>query len=825
MIQPQNGLICPSCGYEFPLDLQACPLCNGGWQAWELLFAPLPMGDLRAQVMGWLGQLPFPSVLEWSASPMGLRVRLYAPPHTADGVVGAWAAMTGQHSRWRNLENVDLAKSGVFLHPDMKLPSLTASAPDSDPLLAIGSRLIQAARDGGDTHMRLWILGKEGVLQQKLRALSAYSYGTEGGVENNTPNPWGMRLAILRAGLMLGLLAAGISAGAWNAGWLSPLAGLLGTLAGGIATLASAWSMADWLGWRSIPKNVLERRIQEPLLSVAISLSRPLDLPLIAGEQIWSLVKEPWPAARGMGFPLPAGELAGLIAPLQLGEGSGLLDRAVWQDVPAPPPSQSLLEAGFKVGKSVATGEWVGIDPDGHGLATGGSRTGKSSFIYAMLKQLVEKGDDAPGIFLVDPHLSLADAFLDLVAKLPSDERAKAVGRLRVITPDKPQVVPLNLLAVPDFTWAGNAIVQVGRRIWDDYWGPRMQAALLGLFRLAHVWNQANPGDGLGLLHVVFMAFNKEWRHQAMALLPPGERMGSLALDALLGQTGDDGKWSQSWVTEVISPVLSKVMALEMSPWLFSAMHQPDFVDMSAWVKERAWIVLRLPSGEMGREGARLTAGVIYNVFDAAYRKATLDGPIPFYFIVDEAQEIGGGMRLEAMLSEGAKFGARMFVLAQSLSMMRKVEGFEPVVQALLANTSTQAFFSPDPEDADLIRATLSSSVRYGNMTLDLPSLQCWLRARLGGQWQPPTLTRAEPLMRAQKSRVEDLIQQVIDLHPQEYFPADGWQERAVQVLQKGLPPALSSLLDELLSSRQERQEAGINQPEEVQVDRRRLGL
>jgi hypothetical protein len=825
MIQPQNGLICPSCGYEFPLDLQACPLCNGVWQAWELLFAPLPMGDLRAQVMGWLGQLPFPSVLEWSASPMGLRVRLYAPPHTADGVVGAWAAMTGQHSRWRNLENVDLAKSGVFLHPDMKLPSLTASAPDSDPLLAIGSRLIQAARDGGDTHMRLWILGKEGVLQQKLRALSAYSYGTEGGVENNTPNPWGMRLAILRVGLMLGLLAAGISAGAWNAGWLSPLAGLLGTLAGGIATLASAWSMADWLGWRSIPKNVLERRIQEPLLSVAISLSRPLDLPLIAGEQIWSLVKEPWPAARGMGFPLPAGELAGLIAPLQLGEGSGLLDRAVWQDVPAPPPSQSLLEAGFKVGKSVATGEWVGIDPDGHGLATGGSRTGKSSFIYAMLKQLVEKGDDAPGIFLVDPHLSLADAFLDLVAKLPSDERAKAVGRLRVITPDKPQVVPLNLLAVPDFTWAGNAIVQVGRRIWDDYWGPRMQAALLGLFRLAHVWNQANPGDGLGLLHVVFMAFNKEWRHQAMALLPPGERMGSLALDALLGQTGDDGKWSQSWVTEVISPVLSKVMALEMSPWLFSAMHQPDFVDMSAWVKERAWIVLRLPSGEMGREGARLTAGVIYNVFDAAYRKATLDGPIPFYFIVDEAQEIGGGMRLEAMLSEGAKFGARMFVLAQSLSMMRKVEGFEPVVQALLANTSTQAFFSPDPEDADLIRATLSSSVRYGNMTLDLPSLQCWLRARLGGQWQPPTLTRAEPLMRAQKSRVEDLIQQVIDLHPQEYFPADGWQERAVQVLQKGLPPALSSLLDELLSSRQERQEAGINQPEEVQVDRRRLGL
>jgi hypothetical protein len=775
--------------------------------------------------MGWLGQLPFPSVLEWSASPMGLRVRLYAPPHTAEGVVQAWAAMTGQHSRWRALESVELDRPGLFLRPATRLPSLTASAPDSDPMLAIGSRLINAARDGGETHMRLWILGKEGVLQQRLRALSAYSYGTEGGVENNTPNPWGMRLAMIRSGLMLGLLVAGISAGASNAGWLSPFVGLLGVLTGGIGTLTSAWGMSDWLAWRSIPKDVLERRIQEPLLQVSISLSRPLNLPLLAGEQAWSPVERPWPAAHAMGFPLPAGELAGLIAPLQLGEGSGLLDRAVWQDVPAPPPSQTLLEAGFKVGTSVATGEWVGVDPDGHGLSTGGSRTGKSSFIYAMLKQLVEKGDDAPGIFLVDPHLSLADAFLDLVAQLPEPERTKAIKRLRVITPDRPKVVPLNLLAVPDFTWAGNAIVQVGRRIWDDYWGPRMQAALLGLFRLAHVWNQANPGDGLGLLHVVFMAFNKEWRHQAMALLPPGERMGALALDALLGQTGEDGKWSQGWVTEVISPVLSKVMALEMSPWLFSAMHQPSFVDMSRWAKERAWIVLRLPSGEMGREGAKLTAGVIYNVFDAAYRKATLDGPIPFYFIVDEAQEIGAGMRLEAMLSEGAKFGARMFVLAQSLSMMRKVEGFEPVVQALLANTSTQSFFSPDPEDADLIRATLSSSVRYGNMTLDLPSLQCWLRARLGGQWQPPTLTRVEPLARADKARVEAMIGEVIDHHPTEYFLADGWQERAVQVLEKGLPPALSSLLEDLLSSRLERKDAGVNQPEEMQPDRRRLGL
>jgi hypothetical protein len=351
-----------------------------------------------------------------------------------------------------------------------------------------------------------------------------------------------------------------------------------------------------------------------------------------------------------------------------------------------------------------------------------------------------------------------------------------------------------------------------------------MQAALLGLFRLAHVWNREHPEDGLGLLHVVFMAFNKDWRHKAMALLPPGERMGALALDALLGQTGETDKWSQGWVTEVISPVLSKVMALELSPWLFSAMHQDTFVDMNKWVDEKAWIVLRLPSGEMGREGARLTASVLYNVFDAAYRRATIDHPIPFYFIVDEAQEIGSGMRLESMLAEGAKFGARMFVLAQSLSMMRQVEGMETVVQAMLANTSTQMFFSPDPEDADLIRATLNSTVRYGDMTLDLPSLQCWLRARIGGRWQPPTLAQIQPLPRADSARVRSLVEEVIAAHPAEYFRADGWQEKAAVVLSAMLPKALADILDQFLKERLEHQDRKVNQPQPAS-DPLNLGL
>lgn len=800
---------------------------------WELQFSPLPQSNVKGQIAAWLGGLPYPAAIELTADRRGLKVRLYTPPGRGRGSVNAWAALTQQQSRWKQMpilkEGSDFLRREMLhvLHTSALLPVLASV--DGDPFLAVGGQLLSLVdthgmgERAGEVSLRLWILGKETKLQERLRALAAYHYGTEAGVDDDTPNPWGLRLALWRSGMILGGTIGAVSAGSLAADWTSLLAGLLGVLAGGLLFLAAFLGSLNWMRWRSIPKETVERCINGPLLKVAITLQsdEPWSVELLAGDAEWKRINvgwpkhdthrtghlglAEWPAIRAFTMPLPARDLAGLVAPPEAGEGSGVVDREVRQDIPAPPPSRALLEATFKIGKAVATGEHVGVDPDGHGLATGGSRTGKSSFVFKLLKQLVEKGEEAPGIFLIDPHTSLADGFLDAVDQLPGELREKAIRRLRVITPDQSEVVPLNLLAIPDFSWAGNAIIQAGRRIWDDYWGPRMQAALLGLFRLAHAWNMKHPKRRMGLLHVVFAAFNTDWRHSAIAYLDPVDRMGSLALDALLGQLSKEpGIWSQKWATEVVSPVLSKAMALELSPWLFAAMHQDRFVDLEKWVRERCWVVLRLPSGTMGREGARLTAGIFYNVFDAAFRKATTLEPVPFYFVIDEAQEIAGGMRLEAMLSEGAKFGARVFVLAQSLSMLRKVEGFEPVVQALLANTSTQAFFSPDPEDADLMRATLSTSVRYGATTLDLPSLQAWLRARLRDRWQPPTLVSIEPLPRADPGRVNALIREVIAAHPEIYAPGDGWQEDVVRTMEGIVPYNARGLLDKLLTPKSE---------------------
>lgn len=769
----------------------------------ELKISPLPQERVKEAVQSWLYYLPKPCVFEFTAEENGVRLRLFLEKGKGEGVASSWASLMQQQSRWALLgTGKPLQNSGKFLRSAHELPAVLG---DSNILLSLAGYLLEARKQSRDpVTLQIWITEENKRLQEDLRALASYSYGTKGGVDDDAPNPWSIRLKLTQIGVGLGVFIAGIFGGILATKLIPIPLAFLGVLSGTIVMLASTLSMIRWMRYRSVPKDVLTRRAEEPVFSTSFVYVGQGEGPaLLTGQNWWQEIEgDHYPKVKSLTIPLPASEIAMLLSPTSTGEGASIWVADSRQDVPYPPPSVPLQEARFQVGVSPANGKPIGIDPDGHALIIGGSRTGKSSMAYQVLKNLLEKGDDAPGVFLVDPHLSLADAFIDAIAQLEGEQRKKAIQRLRVITPDQPELLPLNILTIPNFTWAANAFVQVGKRIWEDYWGPRMQAALLGLFRVSHAWNMNHPGivGKLGLIHTVFLAYSINWRHETiMQYLPPDERMSALALDALLGQMSGESMNSsqQGWVTEVISPILSKVMALELSPWLYASMHQDSFIDLESWIKEKAFIVLRLPAGSMGREGARLTASMVYNVFDATYRSVTERvGQIPYWIIVDEVPEIAVGMRLESMLSEGGKFGARVFALSQSLSMMRKSSELEPVVQSLLANTSTQAFFSPDPDDAVIIRNALSAEERFGEVTTDMPSLHAWLRARIKGVWQPPTVIRVNPLAKADPQRVQEVIREVIAIHPKDYMSPDGWQDRALASFVNIVPPSMKKLVD-----------------------------
>ena len=818
---------CHRCGYTFtpePGKPPHCPLCHDEWEWWRLIFPALPTGEDEeetSQILGeWLGMLPLPAFLEIAYND-GLQAYLAVPPGTVDdATANAWSALTRRRVRLQRVEQrPQPLPHGWALYTPERLPGTTLQAADVLP------SLLPHLQNG--RRLRVWLLNREEKLQAFLRRMASYNYSVDSGVSDRTPNPWGWRLGLFRTMLYVGGGIAALGGGFMaiqKPNWAMPL-----LTAGGLLFLGGLLGMLDFIHWRSIPKDVIEQAIQGPLFAAAFSIHEPHQgspptLKIWDGETRWLSFDRPspWPDIRRLRRPMGGAMIAAFIRPPTRAESAADFASDAYQDIPAPPPSRALTRAPLLIGRAVATGEPVGIAPDAHALIVGGSRSGKSSAVYGLLKQLAQQGEDAPGLFLVDPHLSLADAFLDTVAQLPPAEREKAVQRLIVVDVSRPEVTPMNLLTLPDYSWAGGALVELGRRIWEDYWGPRMQAALLGLFRLGHAWNMHRPDAKMGLIHTVFMAYNKDFREIAMQYLRPDERVNTLALTALLGQM--EGNGSKSWLTEVISPVISKLMAMEMSPWLFDALHRDRFVDMQKWIRERYWIVLRLSTGEMGRPAARIAAAVLYNVFEAVYRKTvTAQDPKPFYVVVDEAQEIAAGMKLENPLAEGGKFGMRVFVLTQSLTMLRQIEGFESVVQALLANTSTQMFFSPDPDDRDIIEKTLSTYARYGRITFDLPSLQCWLRARLEGRWQPPALIEVNPLAPANPKRVTRLIDEIIAAHPDDYAPVEERGQNIVEALLKLLPPSQQAMLGFALGEDDEPQEAIPTSTSPL--DNNRLGL
>ena len=213
-----NQIICINCGYSYDdprTDEQlqkddatpVCPLCSGGWDVWELRFAPIPLEKNRAQIASWLGQLPFPSAIDLVCTEKGIRLRMFTTPESADGAIRSWAAMTHQQTRWVKLPASAIPQSEMrfALKNTTHVPSVSLTDRGGDPMLAVSGYLMNH-RGKSDNGIRLWFTGKDPELQAKLQALVSYSYGTESGVGDLSPNPWGIRLTMLRVLVAIGII-------------------------------------------------------------------------------------------------------------------------------------------------------------------------------------------------------------------------------------------------------------------------------------------------------------------------------------------------------------------------------------------------------------------------------------------------------------------------------------------------------------------------------------------------------------------------------------------------------------------------------------------
>ena len=151
-----------------------------------------PPATQPGHISAWLSQLPAPVAIEIFTSTDGIKIRLYTPPERALGAVYAWASMTHQQSRWEKIPTDPQTHQlpVVALRTRSRIPNLVMGDLNADPMLAIGGQLRTGLQPGQQASMRIWLLGKEKHLQERLRTLVSYSYGTESGVsDKGTPIP------------------------------------------------------------------------------------------------------------------------------------------------------------------------------------------------------------------------------------------------------------------------------------------------------------------------------------------------------------------------------------------------------------------------------------------------------------------------------------------------------------------------------------------------------------------------------------------------------------------------------------------------------------
>ena len=323
---------CIRCGYEPVQGNPAqCPLCKGEWETWELMWPALPLPKNREQIAAWISQLPYPIAVDINVrGGDGMRVRLHAPPESVEGAMAAWASMNHQQTHFVKSDHSYAVGSGIVsaLHNHSILPNLVIAASSSDPMLAIGGKLLSGLPDTMETGLRIWLIGSDPKLQAKIRELASYSYGTSSGVDQKgAPNPWGIRLSGYEFAVTIGMGIAAISAALAAVNVIPILGGIAGFLAGLLIFASGALGVRKWMQWRSIPEEILKARVSDTIIKTAIvAYGYPVrELSILSGTNEWKKVGPEWPSVVPATFPLPVQELAALITPPEIGEGGGIL--------------------------------------------------------------------------------------------------------------------------------------------------------------------------------------------------------------------------------------------------------------------------------------------------------------------------------------------------------------------------------------------------------------------------------------------------------------------------------------------------------------------
>ena len=370
-----------------------------------------------------------------------------------------------------------------------------------------------------------------------------------------------------------------------------------------------------------------------------------------------------------------------------------------------------------------------------HTFLVGRSRSGKSVLMQLLATGAMQRVCDTslqPGLFCIDPHRDLVE---DLLQCLPP-ERAADVLLLDLTDPTCP--VGINPFdATMGFTrdQAVANFISSSRRIWADFWGPRMEYFLKQVCQLLYTLNEQRVKQGRAHTQYTLLDINPILQSadyaatvlQELDTTNPWHRELLAWWQTTYFSLPQKGTFKQ----EILMPILSKMGVFSDNELLRRIVGQPVTTAPVHQAITTGKIVLCALSGRDLDEGSiNILGSTLINLL---YRAFGTQHDLPLqerrrvFVAIDEFQSFSGGS-YESLLSESAKFGCAMLLSTQSLSRLKQLK--DGLLETALSNCENLCVFNVSAADAKLLVPELREQVSVKHL-LSQPRLHCYARLAL----------------------------------------------------------------------------------------------
>ncbi|KDA41066.1 DUF87 domain-containing protein [Frankia sp. B2] len=378
----------------------------------------------------------------------------------------------------------------------------------------------------------------------------------------------------------------------------------------------------------------------------------------------------------------------------------------------------------------------IGIDVPAarhHLHILGATGSGKSTLLANMI---LDDATAGRGVVVIDPK---GDLVGDLLDRLP----AESADRLVLLDPDDAAPPPvLNILDGRDPGLATDQLVGIFRRIWADSWGPRTDD-LLRSTCLTLLSGRRASQPAPTLVDVVDVLVDPRARRAAAARVS----------DPILA-----GFWT--WYAELsdgaraaaTGPLMNKLRALLLRGFARDCLASgPSTIDVSAILDRGGILLVRVPKGAIGEDGAQIIGSIVLaKVWQAALRRAALPPARrrDCAAYLDECQNfltLPGA--IEDMLAEARGYRLSMVLAHQHL---RQLPG--DLADALSTNARSKVFFAVSPRDAAELARHVTPVLSHHDLAR-LPAFTAATRLIVNGEDSAAFTLRTRPLPAAVPGR------------------------------------------------------------------------